>query len=125
MDMELKICHMYPRRAEPLRRQRQYLSVCAGGWKWRHRLSGDRTSHGEKARLADCDLVFIGGGQDFEQEVLLDDLHRGKDAEIRSAVADGKTFLTICGGYQMLGNYYETHEGVRCDFIGAVDPVTP
>ena len=37
---------------------------------------------------------------------------------------DGKTFLTICGGYQMMGNYYQTHEGVRCDFIGAVDLYT-
>ena len=29
---------------------------------------------GEKADLAKCDLIFIGGGQDFEQEVLLPDL---------------------------------------------------
>lgn len=79
---------------------------------------------GSKANLADFDLVFIGGGQDFEQQVLLEDLHRGKDREILSAVEDGLPFLTICGGYQMMGNYYETYDGVRCDFIGAVELYT-
>ena len=48
---------------------------------------------GERASLADFDIVFIGGGQDFEQEVLLDDLHRGKDREIISAIDDGVVFL--------------------------------
>ena len=33
-------------------------------------------------------------------------------------------FLTICGGYQLLGNYYETYDGHRCDFIGAIDLYT-
>ncbi len=56
--------------------------------------------------------------------MLLEDLHRGKDREIRAAVEDGMPFLTICGGYQMLGAYYETYDGQRCDFIGALDLYT-
>ena len=67
---------------------------------------------------------FIGGGQDFEQEVLLSDLKAGKGSEIKAAIADGKTFLTICGGYQMLGSYYRTWDGKQCDFIGAIDYYT-
>ena len=47
-----------------------------------------------------------------------------KAQEIKSAIADGVTFLTICGGYQMLGSYYETYDGQRCDFIGALDLYT-
>ena len=38
---------------------------------------------GAKADLTQCDLVFIGGGQDFEQEVLLPDLQSGKDRELK------------------------------------------
>ena len=76
---------------------------------------------GETAPLSDYDLVFVGGGQDFEQQALLEDLHRGKAAEIRAAVADGLPFLAICGGYQLLGSYYETWDGHRYEFTGALD----
>ena len=79
---------------------------------------------GRRESLVGFDIVFIGGGQDFEQQVLLDDLHRGKDKEIVAAIEDGVTFLTICGGYQMMGSYYETYDHKRCDFIGAVDLYT-
>ncbi len=81
----------------------------------------DELKIGEHRDLTAYDLFFIGGGQDFEQEVLLGDLKSGKADEIRSAVEDGKTFLCICGGYQMMGHYYETYDGVKCEFLGAVD----
>ena len=79
---------------------------------------------GSKESLTGFDLIFIGGGQDFEQQVLLEDLHRGRDRELRAAIEDGVTVLAICGGYQLLGSYYETHDGQRCDFIGALDLYT-
>ncbi len=123
-EMELKICHMYP----------DVLNLYGDGGNiicmkkrlnWRGiEASVTKLPIGERASLADFDIVFIGGGQDFEQEVLLDDLHRGKDREIISAIDDGVVFLTICGGYQMMGSYYETYDGKRCDFIGAVDLYT-
>ncbi len=75
---------------------------------------------GVTADFTQFDLFFIGGGQDFEQEVLLNDLHSGKAREILSAVEDEKVFLCICGGFQMMGEYYKTHAGEQCDFIGAL-----
>ena len=122
--MELKICHMYPDvlnlygdggniRCMTRRLQWRGIDVQVG-----------RLPIGDRARLSDYDLVFIGGGQDFEQQVLLEDLHTGKDRELRAAVEDGLPFLAICGGYQMLGGYYETYDGQRCDFIGALDLYT-
>ena len=122
--MELRICHMYPAVLN-LYGDRGNMICLRNRLEWRGiGCEIRRLPIGETADLAGFDLIFIGGGQDFEQQVLLEDLHRGKDREIKAAVADGKTFLTICGGYQMLGNYYETHDGVRCDFIGAVDLYT-
>lgn len=56
--------------------------------------------------------------------MLLSDLKAGKGSEIKATIADGKTFLTICGGYQMLGSYYRTWDGKQCDFIGAIDYYT-
>lgn len=76
---------------------------------------------GANADFSRFDLFFIGGGQDFEQEVLLTDLHSGKDKEILAAVEDEKVFLCICGGYQMMGQYYLTHTGQQCDYIGALN----
>ena len=33
----------------------------------------------------------------------------------------GKVMLAICGGYQMLGKYYNTHAGKMLEYIGAID----
>jgi hypothetical protein len=122
--MELKICHMYPDVLN-LYGDRGNILCMSQRLKWRG-IDAQITKLpiGESLPLSGFDLVFIGGGQDFEQQVLLEDLHRGKDAEIKSAIEDGITFLTICGGYQMLGSYYETYDGQHCDFIGALDLYT-
>lgn len=122
--MELKICHLYPDILN-LYGDTGNLLCLKKRLEWRG-IDAVVTSlpMGQTADFTQFDLFLIGGGQDFEQEVLLQDLHRGKDKEIISAIEDGKTFLAICGGYQMLGQYYKTHEGVQCDFIGALDMYT-
>ena len=81
----------------------------------------DECSIGQPLNADKYDIFFIGGGQDFEQEVLLRDLSSGKAQDIRTAVEEEKTFLAICGGYQMLGEYYKTWDGQQCDFTGALD----
>lgn len=122
--MELKICHLYPDVLN-LYGDGGNIRCLAQRLQWRG--LGARVVKmpiGAKESLAGFDLVFIGGGQDFEQQVLLDDLHRGRDRELIAAVEDGVCVLAICGGYQMLGSYYETHDGQRCEFVGALDLCT-
>lgn len=121
MSNTLKICHLYPDLLN-LYGDRGNILCMQQRLKWRG-ITAEVTEvpAGAKADLADADLIFIGGGQDFEQEVLLSDLKSGKDKELKAAIQDGKTVLAICGGYQMLGRYYETWDGVRCDFIDAID----
>lgn len=67
------------------------------------------------------DIIFIGGGQDSEQSVVLNDLTDRKVNSLQNAVNVGKTVLAICGGYQLLGKYYETHDGKRMNFTGILD----
>ena len=122
--MELKVIHLYPEVLN-LYGDRGNILCLQRRLQWRGiGVKVVSMPIGSRESLADADIVFIGGGQDFEQEVLLGDLRSGRDREIRAAIEDGVTFLTVCGGYQMLGQYYETHDGVRCDFIGALDLVT-
>ena len=122
--MKLRICHLYPEVLN-LYGDRGNIRCLTKRLEWRGiDVSVDEVGIGDRRSLADYDLFFIGGGQDFEQEVLLGDLRAGKGDAIRSAVEDGCTFLAICGGYQMMGHYYETHDGTKCEFLGAVDLYT-
>ena len=118
---QLRICHLYPEVLN-LYGDRGNIRCLQQRLLWRNiDCEITQVKVGDRADLSAFDLFFIGGGQDFEQEVLLGDLKSGKAAEIRAAIEDGKTFLCICGGYQMLGHYYETYEGVKCEFLGAID----
>lgn len=81
----------------------------------------DQITMGRSFNSDDYDILFVGGGQDFEQNVLLDDLKKGKDLEIKRAIENSKVFLAICGGYQMLGKYYKTYDGKMLEYMGALD----
>lgn len=121
---KLQICHLYPDLLN-LYGDRGNILCFRRRLEWRG-LEAEITEvgAGDTADFTRFDLIFIGGGQDFEQEVLLSDLRSGKDRELKAAIEDGKTVLAICGGYQMLGNYYKTWDGQQCDFIGAIDLYT-
>ena len=122
--MKIRICHLYPD-ALNLYGDRGNVLCMQKRLSWRGiECETESLRIGEHLDLSRFDLFFMGGGQDFEQEVLLSDLHRRNGREIKAAVADGKTFLCICGGYQILGTHYETKEGVRCEFLGAIDLYT-
>ncbi len=43
----------------------------------------DNITMGKSFNSDDYDIIFIGGGQDFEQDALLDDLKQGKDKELK------------------------------------------
>lgn len=79
------------------------------------------SSVGDTLHAQDYDLFFIGGGQDFEQDVLLADASANKQDAIKAAIEEEKVFLAICGGYQILGQYYKTWDGQQMDFMGAID----
>lgn len=120
----LKICHLYPDILN-LYGDRGNIICMQKRMQWR----GIQTevtdiSVGDELNYDDYDLFFVGGGQDFEQGVLLEDLAKGKAKAIIDAIEAEKVFLAICGGYQMLGKYYKTWDGKVCEFIGALDLYT-
>jgi CobQ-like glutamine amidotransferase family enzyme len=71
--------------------------------------------------LSDIDLIFWGGGQDRDQELVFVDAAAHKVEAIRGAIDSGAVVLAVCGGYQLLGQYYVTADGKKLLGLGLVD----
>lgn len=122
--MELKICHLYPDVLN-LYGDRGNIACMRRRLEWRGiGCTVTELPLGAADDLTGYDLFFIGGGQDFEQTVLLSDINSGRGDNIRAAAEDGKTFLCICGGYQLLGTGYRTADGQMCEYTGILDLYT-
>lgn len=79
-----------------------------------------RVTVGDDVNFADFDIVFVGGGQDREQEIVWSDLGRHRD-DLARAVEDDVVVLAVCGGYQLLGHYYLTPGGRKIAGLGILD----
>ncbi|AEV68785.1 type 1 glutamine amidotransferase [Acetivibrio clariflavus] len=118
---ELNICHLYPDLLN-LYGDRGNIIAIARRSQWRGiKVNISDISIGDKFDAEKYDIIFLGGGQDFEQEVIQDDVLNKKGNEIRNAIENDKIFLAICGGYQLLGNYYKTWDGKEIEFLRALD----
>jgi len=118
---ELNICHLYPDLLN-LYGDRGNIIAIARRSQWRGiKVNISDISIGDEFDAEKYDIIFLGGGQDFEQEVIQDDVLNKKGNEIRNAIENDKIFLAICGGYQLLGNYYKTWDGKEIEFLRALD----
>lgn len=70
-------------------------------------------------RITNFDIMFIGGGQDREMKIIAKDVRRKSD-ELSYYINSGKTLLAICGGYQILGEYYKTASSQTVELTGAL-----
>lgn len=71
-------------------------------------------------KLSEGDIYFIGGGADSSQALCTEQLLKIK-SEFKDAVEDGVSALTICGGYQFLGERYTTANGEDLKTLGILD----
>ena len=123
MKYSLDICHLYP---NLLNTYGDFGNIIALKKRalWRgidvnvHDISINDSYNYEK-----YDITFLGGGQDFEQEILQNDFIHIKGDNIKEAVNNGHIFLAICGGYQILGRYYKTNNST-INLLGAIDIYT-
>jgi hypothetical protein len=79
---------------------------------------------GTTQHMEEVDVFFFGGGQDREQALVYEDLLEHKQPPLEMAVQAGAAVLAVCGGYQLLGHYYQTAEGQRFPGIGLIDVKT-
>src|SRR6266545_5170549 len=75
----------------------------------------DQTSTNKQ--LQSIDLLFGGGAQDREQEIVMKDLQKKKKI-IKELIEKDIPALFVCGAPQLMGNYYEPAEGKRIEGLG-------
>ena len=118
--MTLTICHLYPDLLD-LYGDRGNILALAARCRWRGIEPVIRqVSLGGDLDFENIDILFLGGGSDREQSILVQDLMR-REEELRRAIDNGLVVLTICGGYQMLGKYYQTGSGEKIPGLGILD----
>ena len=74
--------------------------------------------------LSQVDLLFMGGAQDLQQEIVNKDLLENKGEILKDQIDDGVPGLYICGAYQFLGNYYKDAYGTEIKGLGVFDMYT-
>ncbi|KLU60200.1 cobyric acid synthase [Peptococcaceae bacterium CEB3] len=118
--MKLTICHLYPDLLD-LYGDRGNILTLAARCRWRG-IEGlvQRSSLGDPLDFRQIDILFVGGGSDREQSILVNDLKR-RETELRAAIEEGLVVLGICGGYQLLGQYYQTGGGDKIPGLGILN----
>lgn len=73
--------------------------------------------------LSLCDLLMMGGAQDTQQETVAKDLIKKKET-LQKMIENGMPGLYVCGGFQYLGRYYKTANGIKLTQLGILDMYT-
>jgi CobQ-like glutamine amidotransferase family enzyme len=117
----IDICHLYPDLLNSYG-DRGNIIALKKRCEWRNiQVNVHNISIGDEFSPENYDIIFLGGGQDYEQEIIMEDALTNKGSEIKNAIKYDKVFLCICGGYQLLGKYYRTWDGREIEFLGALD----
>ncbi|MEG6521645.1 type 1 glutamine amidotransferase [Desulfotomaculum sp. 1211_IL3151] len=119
----LKVCHLYPDLLN-LYGDKGNVIAFLQRCRWRQiPVELVEVNVGEPVNFHDIDFLFLGGGSDREQNLMAADLLARKDSLVE-AINQGLVVLAICGGYQMLGQYYLTTDGQRIPGLGILDHYT-
>jgi CobQ-like glutamine amidotransferase family enzyme len=119
-ELTLRICALYP--------SRMNIYADRGNMLLLQRRCEDRgigfeltaAEAGDEIDPAAHDFFYIGGGQDSDQVQIAGDMRKTKRESLAAAADDGKVILAVCGGYQLLGEYYELGDN-RVEGLGIVD----
>jgi len=74
--------------------------------------------------IEQIDLIFGGGAQDMEQEIVMKDLRGKKGTLLKKLIDNYIPALFVCGSPQLMGNYYEISNGQRIEGLGIFDMKT-
>lgn len=121
--MKLTICHLYGNLMNTYGDNGNLLMLQHRGKKIGLDVETVLVSIGDKFEADQYDIVFFGGGQDYEQSIVSQDLQTKKE-DLTRYIENNGVVLGICGGFQLLGHYYINAAGQRLEGIGAIDYYT-
>ncbi len=121
--MKIRICHLYGNLLNTYGDIGNIMAIKYLAENKGYQVGVDTVSLGDSFNPENYDFVFFGGGQDYEQEVVHEDLIEKKDS-ISLYIESGKLFLAICGGYQLLGQYYYNGKNKKIDGLGIFNHYT-
>lgn len=120
----LKLCYLYPDLMN-LYGDRGNVIAIKKRCQWRGiEVSVHKVGIGDNVDFNDYDIVFMGGGQDREQNLMSEDLLNVKAPSLKDAAENGVVILAVCGSYQLLGNYYRAQNGTVIPGMGLLDVYT-
>ena len=122
--MELNICHLYPDLLNVYGDVGNILILKHRAEKRGIKVNLINLSLNDEFDAENTDILFFGGGQDFEQSIVSDDLKTIKKPMLKKYIEDEKVVIAICGGYQLLGNYYIAPTGEKIEGLGILDIYT-
>jgi lipid II isoglutaminyl synthase (glutamine-hydrolysing) len=107
MSATLRVCALYPDLMN-IYADRGNIAVLRARCEWRgigFELSD--SSLGQPLAPDGHDLIYMGGGQDRDQEAVALDMTETKREALHAAAGRGAVVLAVCGGYQLLGTGYQ------------------
>ncbi|MBM7636651.1 lipid II isoglutaminyl synthase subunit GatD [Streptococcus saliviloxodontae] len=120
---ELNVAHLYGNLLNTYGDNGNILMMKYVGEKLGVNMTFDIVSVGDDFDDSYYDMIFFGGGQDYEQSIVAKDLP-SKRLPIDRFIQNDKVILAICGGFQLLGQYYIQANGVRIEGIGVMGHYT-
>ncbi len=110
-DMKITIGHLYPDLLN-LYGDRGNVACMMKRCLWRGiQAETIEFNTGDSIDFGKLDIVLLGGGSDREQMIVCQNLKRIREA-FRDYVENNGVVIAVCGGYQLLGKYYQTDEGM-------------
>ena len=110
--MRIRVGHLYPDYLN-IYADRGNIAVLARRAALRgHELDVEAVSIGGALQPDAYDLLYVGGGQDREQELVAADLV-AKSHAVHAAIAEGVAALAVCGGYQLFGDFHAISDGTE------------
>ena len=110
MNRKIVVGHLYPD-LQNLYGDRGNIQCIMKRCEWRG-IDAETIEYGleDKVNFSKLDIVLLGGGSDREQMIVCQRLQEIRE-DFEAYVESDGVVIAVCGGYQLLGHYYQTDQG--------------